>query len=95
VPSAHCGGPCSNSWQLDNVCKGGVWTYDRVVPCGPNAAQAPQCRNSFAGGELTPCCPASLDCQIKPDGYPGFGCTPGDRSFCSCTCSQGQELCGC
>lgn len=95
-PSAHCGGPCSNSWQVDVVCKNGMWEYDRVVPCGPNASHAPQCKNSFSGGELTPCCPeGQLVCAGKPDGYPGFGCTPGDGSFCSCSCYGGTSQCGC
>ena len=96
TPSANCVGPCSNSWQVENVCKGDTWQFVRVVPCGPDASHAPQCHNSFSGGSLTPCCASGgLDCAGKPDGYPGFGCTPGEGSFCSCTCSQGQSLCGC
>jgi hypothetical protein len=96
VPSAHCGGPCSNSWQAENTCNNGKWEFTSVVPCGPNASHAPQCKNSFSGGQLTPCCPQSnLECVDKPDGYPGFGCTPGDGSFCSCTCSGGMQQCGC
>ena len=95
-PSAHCGGPCSNSWQVENVCMGGVWKYSSVVPCGPDASRAPQCKNSFSGGALTPCCPAAnLDCAGKPDGYPGFGCTPGENSFCSCSCYGEMQTCGC
>jgi hypothetical protein len=95
-PSAHCGGPCSNSWQVDNVCQNGKWESAGVVPCGPNASHAPQCKNSFSGGQLTPCCPqGNVDCAGKPDGYPGFGCTPGDGSFCSCTCYAGAQQCGC
>ena len=96
VPSAHCGGPCSNSWQADNICRSGKWETSRVVPCGPNASHAPQCKNSFGGGELTPCCPeGNLVCAGQPDGYPGFGCTPGDGSFCSCSCYGGMSVCGC
>jgi len=95
-PSSHCGGPCSNSWHTDYVCENGSWKYMDVVPCGPDANHAPRCKNSFSGGQLTPCCAAQkLDCSGKPDGYPGFGCTPGDGSFCSCTCESGQQLCGC
>lgn len=94
--TAHCRGPCSNSWQADNVCTNGMWTFAAVVTCGPNASNAPQCRNQFSGGALTPCCAAgSLDCSGKPDGYPGFGCTPGDGSYCSCTCYGGAVVCGC
>jgi hypothetical protein len=95
-PTLHCGGPCVNSWQAEYACKVDTWTFEDVVACGPNAAQPPQCRNSFGGGELTPCCPVGgLECSDKPDSYPGFGCTPGDESFCSCLCFQGQESCGC
>jgi hypothetical protein len=96
VPSAHCGGPCSNSWQVENICRNGKWETSRVVPCGPNASHAPQCKNSFGGGALTPCCPeGNLACAGQPDGYPGFGCTPGDGSFCSCSCYGGMSVCGC
>jgi hypothetical protein len=95
-PSAHCGGPCSNSWQADNVCTNGIWTFAGVVACGPNASNAPQCRNQFSGGALTPCCSVEkLDCNGKPDGYPGFGCTPGDGSYCSCNCFGGAQACAC
>ena len=96
APSAHCGGPCSNSWQAENVCQGGTWQSLRVVACGPDASHAPQCHNSFSGGSLTPCCAAGgLDCHDKPDGYPDFGCTPGDMSFCACSCQGGTQICGC
>lgn len=95
TPDSHCGGPCSNSWQADHVCLNGTWQPATVVACG-SASDAPQCRNSFSGGQLTPCCPeAKLDCSGKPDGWPGFGCTPGQDSFCSCTCQGGQQVCGC
>lgn len=91
----HCGGPCSNSWQMDYLCVNGFWQSANVVACG-TASNAPQCRNSFSGGQLTPCCPeAKLDCSGKPDGWPGFGCTPGQDSFCSCICQMGQQMCGC
>jgi hypothetical protein len=94
VPSAHCRGPCSNSWQADNVCQNGTWHFVGVIRCGPNAEQAPECRNA-SGGDLTPCCPSELDCVDKPDGYPGFSCTPGDASSCSCGCYQGRQSCEC
>ncbi|HEX4339451.1 MAG TPA: hypothetical protein VH062_26275 [Polyangiaceae bacterium] len=94
--SLRCAGPCSNSWRVEIVCKKGTWEFDRVVTCGPNASTAPQCANSFSSGELTPCCTeGGLDCTGKPDGYPGFGCTPGAGSFCSCTCYGGVSRCGC
>jgi hypothetical protein len=93
--AARCVGPCSNSWQAENVCTGGKWDTVDVVPCGPNADDAPQCRNSFSGGGLSPCCPEVMSCTGRPDGYPGFGCTPGQDSFCSCTCNGGEVQCGC
>jgi len=96
APAAHCVGVCSNSWQAENVCTDGTWTLLNGIPCGPDAAHAPQCRNSFASGQLTPCCSTEMtDCTGKPDGWPGFGCTPGEGSFCSCTCSAGGWSCGC
>lgn len=94
-PSAHCGGPCSNAWQTENVCTNGTWTLAGIVACGPNASNPPQCWNMFNNG-TTPCCPGgSLDCTGKPDGYPGFGCTPSFNSYCSCTCFGGGAQCGC
>jgi hypothetical protein len=93
--SGNCVGPCSNGWQVENICNGTAWEYKSVIPCAPDA---PQCHNgnAFSGGALTPCCASGgLDCTGKPDGYPGFGCTPGEGSFCSCTCSQGKSICGC
>jgi hypothetical protein len=91
--SGNCVGPCSNGWQAENICNGTAWEYKSVIPCAPDA---PQCHNAFSGGALTPCCASGgLDCTGKPDGYPGFGCTPSEGSFCSCTCSQGKSICGC
>ena len=43
-----------------------------------------------------PCCPATPpDCTGKPDGYPGYECSPAPNSFCSCSCRQEQWVCGC
>jgi hypothetical protein len=96
TPGSHCGGPCSNSWQADYVCTDGEWQAADLVSCGVKASVAPQCRNSFGGGQLTPCCPEpELECADKPDGWPGFPCTPGQDSFCSCTCMMGAALCAC
>jgi len=93
---ALCGGVCVNSWQAVNVCIAGLWTYAHVSACGPKASTAPECHNSFEGGALTPCCPeGGLDCAGQPNNYPGFSCTPGDTSFCSCTCYDGVQACGC
>jgi hypothetical protein len=93
VQSAHCGGPCSNSWQAENACNNGMWELARVIPCGSNASHAPQCRS---GEQSTPCCPeGTLACVDKPDGYPGFGCTPRDGSLCSCICDEAMQVCAC
>jgi hypothetical protein len=92
-PGAQCGGPCVNQWQAAYRCENGKWEGDGANACGPNP---PACKNAFAGDTLTPCCPTQgLDCSGKPDGYPGFSCTPGDGSFCSCACFQQGQLCGC
>jgi hypothetical protein len=94
--SPDCGGPCSNSWQAHYVCQGGKWEWSGVTACGPDRDRAPQCKNAFEGGRLTPCCAAGgLSCAGQPDNYPGFGCTPGDGSFCSCSCQGGIAICGC
>jgi hypothetical protein len=53
------------------------------------------CHNSF-GNTCEPCCPAKTpECTDKPDGYPGYACTPAPDSFCSCQCSGGHWACGC
>ena len=92
-PGARCGGPCVNQWQATYRCDNGTWVNRGATGCGPNP---PGCKNAFAGSELTPCCPpAGLDCSFKPDNYPGFACTPGDGSFCSCGCFQQEQVCGC
>ena len=65
------------------------------VPSTGGAADGGLCMNSFSGMP-EPCCPKTPpDCSTKPDGYPGYGCTPSPGSFCSCTCEGGQWLCGC
>lgn len=47
-------------------------------------------------GTCQPCCPASPpDCSDKPDGYPGYGCSPSWGSYCSCSCNRGQWICPC
>jgi hypothetical protein len=99
-PAAHCGGPCSNSWQADNVCKDGVWTYSGVVSCGLSASSAPICMRpaGIAGNDpkREPCCPSDgLDCSGKPDGYPGFSCLSQAGSWCYCTCAGESAVCGC
>jgi hypothetical protein len=63
-----------------------------IIPDGDGGSL---CFNAF-DQMPEPCCPeATPDCTSKPDGYPGFACTPNPGSFCSCTCEQGGWLCGC
>jgi hypothetical protein len=53
------------------------------------------CYDAF-GNSCQPCCPATTpECADKPDGYPGYACTPAPQSFCSCSCNGGQWTCGC
>src|SRR6478609_6101064 len=51
------------------------------------------CYDRFAHS-CEPCCPTpEPECSHKPDGYPGYACTPdtsGDRAYCSCQCSGGE-----
>lgn len=70
-----------------------------------------QCLNLlYSPAKLQACCPDSAppDCSTKPDGYPGFGCTPncaqypdagfpcsGAGSYCTCSCQGGSWQCGC
>jgi hypothetical protein len=63
----------------------------------PNVADGGlNCQDEFSGGTPSRCCAKTPpDCTNKPDGYPGFGCTPGKQSFCSCNCSGGTWICGC
>ena len=53
------------------------------------------CYNNFMG-MCTPCCPGGdLDCTGKPEGYPGYQCTPTSRDYCMCYCTEGQMRCIC
>ena len=57
------------------------------------------CVDAFSSS-CAPCCPDTPpDCSDKPDGYPGYPCTPkptsAGASFCSCTCGAGEWQCGC
>lgn len=93
VDGTRCSGECVNGWQPENRCDHGTWTLQDVVACSPDARE---CRNAFSGGDPTPCCPeGGFDCSDKPNGYPGYGCTPFDDSFCSCVCREGQQSCAC
>jgi hypothetical protein len=60
----------------------------------PNDAGA-LCFNGFDHMQHPCCSKTAPDCSNKPDGYPGYGCTPSPGSFCACTCERGQWLCGC
>jgi len=70
----------------------GAGGEDPVPESGPALTA---CYNAF-GSTCEPCCPTTTpECADKPDGYPGYACTPAPKSFCSCTCNGGQWRCGC
>jgi hypothetical protein len=57
------------------------------------------CFNGFSA-TCEPCCGTKdPDCKGKPQGYPGYDCTPpaesGQPSFCFCSCDQEQWTCAC
>jgi len=57
---------------------------------GPSA-----CYDAFSNS-CQPCCPTPTpDCAGKPNGYPGYSCTPAPNSFCSCQCASGTWDCAC
>jgi hypothetical protein len=67
-------------------------------PVDPNIPPR-ACFNAF-GGSCEPCCDTKPpDCTGKPQGYPGYDCTPpaedGKVSYCSCACDQEQWTCPC
>lgn len=64
---------------------------------GGDTAGPPGCYNFNAfSSSCEPCCPtATPDCTGKPDGYPGYSCTPSANSSCSCSCGAGNWSCGC
>ena len=41
------------------------------------------------------CADTPPDCTEKPDGYPGYGCTPWGQPLCLCNCAMGKWWCGC
>jgi len=61
----------------------------------PDAPPPPACFNSFSS-TCEPCCSDTPpECTGKPNGYPGYGCTPEDNSFCSCSCTSEMWTCPC
>ncbi len=67
------------------------------APSSPEA----KCLNRFAD-VCQPCCAAQApDCTDKPDGYPGYDCTPLATTdniyydYCTCSCSGGNWRCAC
>jgi len=79
--------------------------------CDPQTAASPPpnpaipARGCFDAWSATcePCCDNAHDkdpdCTGKPEGYPGFACTPpidhGRVSYCSCSCEAEQWTCAC
>jgi hypothetical protein len=56
------------------------------------------CYNRF-GHSCEACCPKPVpDCSDKPNGFPGYECTPadpGNASYCSCSCNGNTWQCAC
>jgi hypothetical protein len=103
--SSFCGGT-SNQLSTGNVppvCKNiDSVVCDRTDTAGTGGTGASDagsvppaaCFNLFSQ-TCAPCCPDGLDCAGKPDGYPGYMCTPTSNAFCSCACNQEKLNCGC
>ncbi len=92
VPGDCPGSPVSTLCDLTSSADGGGASDGGAQP--PPAA----CFNEFDHA-CTPCCPATQpDCTGKPDGYPGYICTPAPgngNTFCACACGGGAWQCGC
>jgi hypothetical protein len=66
------------------------------APFPPDAGPVLGCKDLFGGGQPSRCCPETKpDCSTKPDGWPGYTCTPPPESFCACQCQSGQWVCAC
>jgi hypothetical protein len=81
------------------LCDRGSTASSGATPTSDDAAAPAACPDAFSSS-CAPCCPASKpECGGKPDGYPGYSCTPapsnGSPSYCSCGCSAGEWQCGC
>jgi hypothetical protein len=84
--------------QLGNICARASGS-GQGTPSDDDASAPAACPDAFSSS-CAPCCPAlKPECADKPDGYPGYSCTPpptnGSASYCSCSCSAGQWQCGC
>lgn len=85
--------------QPGTLCDRAAASSSGSTPSNDDAAAPAACPDAFSSS-CAPCCPAlKPDCADKPDGYPGYSCTPAPTSsgasFCSCGCSAGQWQCGC
>ena len=90
---------CAN-FHPNNLCERTLDTGAGGAPGDdPPAQPVRSCFNLF-NGICAPCCPATTpDCSDKPNGFPGYSCTPEgnsvDTAFCSCACRDGEWQCGC
>jgi hypothetical protein len=92
---ASCDGNASTRIDCAGSGLGGNGGSGSTNDAGQNAAPAALCYNNF-NGTCQPCCSSNKpDCTEKPDGYPGYDCTPANGGWCSCNCEGGQWLCAC
>jgi hypothetical protein len=91
-------GDCASPRSL---CNGGAISGDAGAPNGDTPELPVQVCLNHLSSSCEPCCPATPpDCSDKPDGYPGYSCTPApatptSASYCSCACNHGAWACPC
>jgi hypothetical protein len=94
IPTAYCVNP-----TVTTLCD--LQNPTRDPPANP-AIVARACFNG-ATSSCEPCCDDAggkhPDCTGKPQGYPGFECTPhmvgDDVTYCFCSCDTEQWICAC
>jgi hypothetical protein len=94
IPTTHCDNP-----SVATLCD--LQNPANDPPVNPDIPA----RGCFNGASSTcePCCDDANDkhpdCTGKPNGYPGFECTPhmvqGDITYCFCSCDGEQWNCAC
>lgn len=93
--SSSCSEP-----SLGKLCTRSSSAKGGAEPSNDDARPPAACPNAFSSS-CEPCCPAAKpDCTDKPDGYPGYNCTPAPSgeegaSYCSCSCYAGDWQCLC
>jgi len=86
---------CDGSAAPNNASAGAGGEAGHESGDTPPAAGPPACFNALSSS-CEPCCVTPTpDCTGKPNGYPGYRCTPEPDSFCSCACTSEAWSCGC